>query len=213
MMHTRDLTIAMLSLSVILTACTKEDTPTPGPAPAAPIPSYSALSIGNTWTYAIVQFDSLGNETPTAWSDVVTVTGDTVLNGNSYSVLEGTRSIHHPWQDGGYVHLLRDSADCLVADNGAILFRANAPGATLRTGVIPPNGTLTWRMASAPGSVSVPAGPFGTTVVEAIATYPGLPQRTMFTHRAANVGLVQEETKFLAGGGGYRAKLVSYQVQ
>ncbi|HMQ74509.1 MAG TPA: hypothetical protein PKE21_05605 [Flavobacteriales bacterium] len=212
-LHFRAVPLALLSTALFL-SCRKDTSEPPAngdPTPAAA--SWSKLVIGNTWTYAIVQFDSLDNEVPTTWTDVVTVTGDSVVNGTTWSVVQGTRDIHNPGQTSGYTHLLRDSADCIVALGGACVFRANAPGASLFASVIPPSGTLTWSMADAPASVVVPAGTFTTAVVEGEAEYPGLPVRTLRTHRADGIGLVQDETKYLFSGGGYRKKLSAYSVQ
>ena len=45
------------------------------------------------------------------------------------------------------------------------------------------------------------------------AMFPGLPVRVLRTHRADGIGLVQDETKYLASGGGFRKKLTSWSVQ
>lgn len=214
-LHFRSLPVVLALLAPALFLSCRKDTSDP-PANGDPTPAaapWSKLTIGNTWTYAIVQFDSLDNEVPTMWTDVVTLTGDSVVNGITWSVVQGTRNIHSPGQTTGYTQLLRDSADCIVALGGTCVFRANAPGATLFSSVIPPSGTLTWSMADAPASVVVPAGTFTTAVVVGEAMYPGVPVRVLRTHRAAGIGLVQDETKYLSSGGGFRKKLISWSVQ
>lgn len=40
-----------------------------------------------------------------------------------------------------------------------------------------------------------------------------LPVHVLRTHRADGIGLVQDETKYLASGGGFRKKLTSWSVQ
>ncbi|MBK9274411.1 MAG: hypothetical protein IPM49_07710 [Flavobacteriales bacterium] len=72
---------------------------------------------------------------------------------------------------------------------------------------------LTWGMADAPVPVVVPAGTFTTAVEEGEAVFPGLPNRVLRTHRADGIGLVQDGTKYLASGGGFRKKLTSWSVQ
>lgn len=213
--HLRSLPMLLtLLVPTAFLSCRKD--PSDPPANGDPTPAaapWSKLAVGNTWTYDIVQFDSLDTEVPTSWTDVVTVTGDSLVNGTTWSVLQGTRSIHNPGQTGGYTQLLRDSADCIVALGGTCVFRANSPGVTLYSAMIPPSGTRTWSMADASASVVVPAGTFATAVVEGEVSFPGLPVRTLRTHRTAGIGLVQDETKYLFSGGGFRKKLSSYTVQ
>lgn len=208
-------TIILIATALTLAACNKdEEAPAPPPpAGGSGISAYSNLAIGNYWVYAIVQYDSLGNESPTSYTDSVTVVGDSVVNGNTFYIVQGTRPLHSPGNAQIIRSLQRDSADCIVSVSGSVIFSLSGLGSVLHQAVIPPSGTLTWSTLPDQVQHTVPAGTFTCYDTRGVALYPGLPQRTMHVLRGEGVGLVEESTVFLVPGSGFKKKLVSYSVQ
>lgn len=209
--------IILITAALAFTACKKDednDAPAP-PAPAIPsaISEYSNLTIGNYWVYSIVQFDTSNNETPTAYTDSVAIVADSVVNGNTYYVLQGTRLLHSPGNPQNYQMLMRDSADCIVGVGGSVIFSLSNLGSVLHQAVIEPSGSLTWSTLPDQLQHTVPAGTFTCYDTQGVTYFPGIPERTLHKLRGEGVGLVEESTVFLAAGSGFRKKLVSYYVQ
>lgn len=206
--------LLLLSLSAcVFVACDKDnnDDPDTPPGPGSPtIEDFAPLAIGNYWVYQRYQYDSLGNETVTAFTDSVAVVGDTISSGNTYFILQGTRSLVNNQPYRSYV---RDSADCLVSISGGTIFSLSGLGEVMWEAVIPPNGTLTWITDPSTVQLSVPAGTWTCYDMYATAVFPGYPTRVMHRFRGEGIGLVQDETVYLASGSGFRHKLTHYHLE
>jgi len=102
-------------LPLLILSCKKKDkkseTTNPGAVYDHP------HTVGSYWVYHWTNIDSLGNETPNGTVDSVFITGDSIVNGHTYVVYEGTYlgSSHYSW-------LERDSSGYIVAPNGQILY-------------------------------------------------------------------------------------------
>ena len=83
----RNLVFLGLAL-VFLFSCKKETEELQENNNQVPV-SYMPLKIGNYWIYQTYKIDSLGNESIDGAVDSVRVTKDTLINGNTYFVLEG----------------------------------------------------------------------------------------------------------------------------
>ncbi|MBK6753877.1 MAG: hypothetical protein IPG69_09845 [Flavobacteriales bacterium] len=208
--------IVTLTTTLLLFACKKETHQffPPPAAESASVLEYAPLTVGNYWVYAIVYYDSAGTEIPTAYTDSVTVIGDSVVNGHTFSVFQGTRPLHNPGNPQSYRYLLRDSADCIIGLGGGIVFSLSDLGSVFAQAVIPPNGTMTWSTDPDQVQHTVPAGTFTCYDTHKEASLPGYLPRTMHHLRGQGVGIVQDEMVYLdSPGSGFRRKLVSYYVQ
>ena len=207
----------LLAFTAAFASCKKDDDE--GPAPATPpdpiaVSAFSNLAVGNYWVYAIVYYDSAGTEVPTAYTDSVTVIGDSVVNGHTFSVFQGTRPLHNPGNPQSYRYMLRDSADCIIGLTGGIVFSLSDLGSVFAQAVIPPNGTMTWSTDPNQVQHTVPAGSFTCYDTHKEAFVPGYVPRTMHSLRGQGVGIIQDEMVYLdSPGSGFRRKLVSYNVQ
>ncbi len=209
-------TVILITGALAFTACKKDEPDTrvaPGPSQPSAISAYSKLAVGNYWVYSIVQYDAQGNETPTVYTDSVAVVGDSVLNGNTYYVVQGTRPLHSPGNAQNYTSIQRDSADCIVGLHGSIIFRLSDLGNVLYQAEVPPDGTLTWSTEPDQVQHSVPAGTFTCYDTRGVLDLPGYPQRTIHKLRGSGVGLVEESTVYVVPGSGFKKKLVSYHVE
>lgn len=209
-------TIILITATLAFTACKKEDDndpALPGPTQPSAISAYSKLAVGNYWVYSIVQFDAQDNETATGYTDSVAVVSDSVVNGNTYYVVQGTRPLFSPGNPQNYTSIQRDSADCIVGLHGGIIFRLSDLGEVLHQAEVPPDGTLTWSTDPDQVQHSVPAGTFTCYDTQGVIDLPGYPQRTIHKLRGSGVGLVEESTVYLVPGSGYKKKLERYHVE
>jgi hypothetical protein len=194
-------------------ACDKDknDDPDTPPGPGSPtIEDFAPLAIGNYWVYERYQSDSLGNETLTTETDSVAVVGDTIANDNIYFVLQGTHSLvdHQPYRS-----MVRDSADCLVSIGGGTIFSLSGLGEVMWQATIQPNGTMTWITDPATVQHTVPAGTWTCYDMQGTAMLPGYPTRVVHRFRGEGIGLIEDQTVYLASGSGFRHKLAHYHLE
>jgi hypothetical protein len=113
--HMKYYLLLAVALPLFILSCKKKDKKpeTTNPASAYVHPHTE----GSYWVYHWTNIDSLGNETPTSMVDSVFITGDSVVNGHTYVVYEGTYLGGQP-----YVWLERDSSGYIVSPGGQILY-------------------------------------------------------------------------------------------
>ena len=208
-MHNPSILVSLLVIGLL--ACEKEQgDEIISPEQCNTIHDYSQLAIGNYWVYARYRYDSLGNETLLGSQDSLVVMGDTVANGQTFFVLQGTCDTPHGQP---YRYYARDSADCVVNLDGSLIFSLSGLGEVLYVVDLPPQGTITWSTAPDIVTHTVPAGTWMSFVTTGVTEYAGLPPRTMRRYRAAGVGLIEDDCVYLVSGVHYRHKLLRYHVQ
>lgn len=84
--------------------------------------NYFPLSIGSYWIYDCFEMDSTGKETIVSRNDTIKITGDTLINGNEYSVFYGKEYAINSWIREFYY---RDSLGYIVNEKGEIKFSSN----------------------------------------------------------------------------------------
>jgi len=198
---------------VLFPSCQKEK-------PVESKSSYAPLAIGNYWIYQNFNVDEAGIETATSIVDSVTVTRDTVVNSQTYYVLEGT---NQPFNENrGVIDLLRDSSGYLVNRNGLIRFAENDFTKELARKVEIQNGdtlfTLVYQMEKQPLRAVVPAGTFDVLNYRGTLNYPttisGLNNpRYINIQYANNVGKVSETILFYSDPRTIEKRLVRYHIQ
>lgn len=157
--------ISLWIVSMLLTACKKDNDETaPEPDPEPETESvYMPLKHGSYWIYDHYRIDAAGNETYLDHlRDSLVIQRDSIIDGVSYAVLEG-KTMLSDWQ---ILHLLRDSADCVVNANGIPLFASNNYTGILHEDVLihPQTHDTIYRayyqMKDTPKTITVPAGSF-----------------------------------------------------
>jgi hypothetical protein len=207
--------VYLILISICISACKKEDS-TPQPQPSGPVPgNYTPLTIGSYWVYDWYQVDSSGNSTFMNKTDSMYISGDILIAGYTYAVLEknffGGITINQKY--------LRDSLGYLVSDQGVILFSSTNFTDTLRT--------LTesfyfsfWKMDEVGLVITVPSGTWPTfnykqTVIQTNGTFAcGSNIGYENSYYANNIGLVCE-TIFFFGSNicqYFEKKLVRYHI-
>ncbi len=193
-------------LSLIATSCNK------GKQPAnnenQPVNYSTPSTIGSYWVYRDYEVDSLGNVSMLNSADTMFVTGDSIVNGHTYTVYKGALI---PNAD---CRLLRDSSGFVVNENGYIYFSNNNLGSIFHTWNEPnypgPNGqiNLITQTYIEPliEAVSVPAGNFMSYVRKDVSTdEAGGPvnvcgdlEYIQKTHYVEGVGVVRQEYAFFS---------------
>ncbi len=213
-----------LALTIALFASCKKDNnddtnqETPNPVTK----NYFPLKIGNYWVYEQYKIDTLGVAISTNQIDSVIITRDTVINNNTYFVLEG---INYPFNGGnwGIVQISRDSSGYLVNQHGDILLAPNRIGDTLATRVQLIGATDTMFvlygfMEQTPTPITVPAGTFNVIDYKISTEYyqPAPPGITSprYSHNmyGENVGRVLSSYFFFSSPSYYEKRLIRYHV-
>lgn len=179
---------------------------------------YTPLAIGNYWVYKNYEVDSLGNETEVQYLDSVVITHDTIINGNTYYIFEGT---NYPLpQNWHYIKIVRDSGDYLVNEQGKILFSSNDFSNILSEKIEIYNTGDTiyyiqFKMEQVYNSVSLPAGVFnnvynyqGTLIVPGSSLNP----RYLDNYYAPGIGEIVKTNSFVSMPKMFKKKLLRYNV-
>jgi len=202
-------------LLLFLSSCKKEDPICP-PTP----PNYMPLDIGNYWVYETFRVDTNGTELMLNFHDSMVVTGDTIINNETYAKIEGTYGpFHRQW---GIVGILKYEDGNLTTPNGDTVFAANDFTKIFREQyeIIGNNDTLyhrSFRMFDHNYDVTVPAGTF--PILDFMGTYtyfqniPGVPNpRLVHNYYAENVGKVKSTYFYMSSPSIFEIRLMDYHV-
>jgi len=183
------------------------------PAPASPTSvNYTKLAIGNYWVYNTYNVDT--NNIATALNsnpDSIYINRDTVINAKTYFVVSGT------WFGIARTQILRDSSNCLVDQNGHILFSSSLFNTVLYTKNNAPYDTARFSVSSVEQSIVVNAGTFTSYdykgIVSMTPPYNNWGNtRYDHTYFSANIGLVKETAFFLSQPGTIERRLIRFHV-
>lgn len=109
--------ILALLLIILLLSCSKKDsTPIGSQEDPRSSGNYNFNNvIGTYWVYDWVVIDSNQVETPLSITDTITIIGDTIINGLTYSIYNGD------YFGGATTRFLRDSSGYIVTSTGQII--------------------------------------------------------------------------------------------
>jgi len=204
-------TIVLLFVS----SCKKEEMePCPSP-PIKEIPNYMPLAIGNYWVYNDYKVDTLGNETKMNYVDSIYIQRDTLINNETYFVIEGNYS---PYANVEYI--LRDSLGYLIDNRGEIKFSVtNFTDTLYSVATMNNNDTIIFEfknMDPSNHSISVPAGTFSTLDYVRTFIFPYQPpytQRKFHKYNAEGVGTILETWGYAAATTIFEKRLIKYHVE
>jgi len=215
MLSTTRIALFLLASS-ILAACRTDDEEV---APVQPLPPsnlevapFSNLETGNYWVYQRYKVDSADNILEVYSVDTFFVSGDSVVNGETYAKVS---------RDGispNMGHLWRDSANCVVTADHKILFCSDPFDEVIYTVYQGPVGViLDYSVYSTPESVTVAAGTFSTYKMQCeITSIGGFPEqpdwKRLRSYWAEGVGRVRYYEFYSSAPYGYRYDLVNYYV-
>ena len=174
-------------------------------------PTLLPLAIGNYWVYEVHKVDTLGNEELQTSNDTIKITGDTIINNESYYTMEdntfvlGRRTIY-----------VRESSGSLLTSRGEILLSNVDFDRIIYTFEGGP-AKFEYTMQSEIQTKSVPLGVFECLNYEGIATNtsdPDLPLRKIFNLYSENVGLVSSNGFFFNSFNySYERRLVDFHLE
>ena len=205
--------LLLLSCLAMLVFSCKDDDTTTGPIPAT---DYFPLTTGSYWVYDWYTIDTDGVETLYGRTDTVKVTGDTMLNGFEYAIVEGTSL------GSKFINFYRDSSGYLgdawsETPEFVTTLDHDLGQDTIRFGEV----LAFWKSQSMEAeleTVSVPAGTFESCLVKVQTLHPlefdiqaGV--RTYPFHYAKGVGLVKYRTSFLSSFDYLESRLVEYNIE
>lgn len=195
----------------ILYSCNKNENE-PDPLVIPQSSEYTIFNVGSYWVYDWYKIDTLGNETPMNKTDSIYVSKDTVINGETYRLSNGTRL-------GGmsYTSIVRDSSNYTVNHEGAILFSATNFSDTLFSDSISDLVFISYQMANKDSIISVPAGTYKTinckgTVTPLISGYQwGI--RYLDNRYAKGIGLILSTSYYMSSPDYMEQRLVRYHIE
>lgn len=218
MKHTT--TIALCTI-VLLASCKKDDD---GSTPAAPsndptslahVSEYGQLDSGNYWVYQKYKVDSTDVVLETLGMDSVWMTGDSVIDGETFKTVYRAPS----GSPGAMPRFWRDSLDFLVTATHEKLFWSAPLDQVVYSVYQGPYGVIMdYSVSSTPETVAVPAGTFTTHRMSAeITSIGGFPEQPDWKSPryfwAEGVGRVRYYEAYSSASWSYRYDLVRYHVQ
>jgi hypothetical protein len=187
--------------------------PLPQPAPQElEIAAFSNLAAGNYWVYQGYRVDSVDNVVATLGVDSFFVSGDSVVNGETYW------KVHRTVITPNWTYLWRDSAGYLVTEDHEVMFCVDPMDELIYTDVQGPVGVLLdYTVYSTPETITVPAGTFSTYKMQCeITSIGGFPEqpdwKRLRSYWAEGVGRVRYYEFFSLFPTGKRYDLVRYDV-
>jgi hypothetical protein len=212
----KNLAFLFLAFTVFVFACNCNDDD--GPTLITPATEYLPLTVGNYWIYQWYKIDESGNETQHGnYLDSIYISGDTVINGFTYSIIKG-KEFNAPIE-----RFYRDSSGYLVsATNNIPLFSTISTTEQLGIDTIftetGPLVMLAYSMQNPTPSITVPAGTFSNclTTLTSLTSFEedyeyGV--RNYPYQYAEGVGRVQHKISFYSSGEYYESRLVRYHVE
>ena len=213
-------TLFAVVIASTVASCKKDDEEAMPGAPVDPNAAYSTSDFntyddGNYWVYERITYDSNSVLVSAPVLDSFFVAGDTVLFGNTWKIVRrgvsgGTTA--YVW------HYVRDSADCIVAEYGKILFRYGVFDQVAWTDTVPLSFYLDHTISSTTSQQVVPAGTFTSytdigAVGEINLSLPVPPSRYPYYCWSPGVGKVKEMEPYVSSGWMQVRSLLRYHVQ
>ena len=213
--------LIMVSVCLIISmACRKKDDDSGSDETVTKTASYSPLAIGNYWIYGHYKIDTLGNEELLEYQDSIAVTKDTIINGETYYILEGTNK---PWSaDWNRIGVYRYSSGSLLTTTGIVIFSETDFDNVLFRDTNRVGGeilfTSFYQMIADQEPTKVPAGTFSTlnyrgTLMFTDKIKTTKKERILNNQYARGVGKVKQNYFFAGDAGQFEKKLLRYRIQ
>lgn len=207
-----------LGLSLFfLFACNKEEAPeTETPVTDTPsVSDYFPLATGNYWVYQQTWYDNSGNIiSQSLGNDSVFVKNDTVINSKIYhTVVEYNAAGTNEF----YSRFFRDSADCIIDDQGKIVFSIKTPGLIYKEITTPDTvAFVDYYYSGTPTSITVPLGTYSCVDYRGEVFRKADNFSTCYlihTYFSENIGPVKRMSLFVGSLYRINLDLVSYHIQ
>jgi hypothetical protein len=123
------------------------------------VSDYFPLNTGNYWVYKTTQYDSSGNLIQQTFkNDSVVVKNDTVINSKTYHTVIEYNFLGSTTPN---TQFYKDSADCVIDNNGEIIFSINS-AAIIYSKILSPDTVayVNYSYINTPITISVPIGTY-----------------------------------------------------
>ena len=178
--------------------------------------NYFPLTVGSYWVYDWVRVDTLGVEHPFGNRDSIYISGDTIINGIEYAIVETSL-----FGDERTQEYHRDSSGFLINHNGEILFDPINSTDLLWIDTIfagsDPYVLIEYSMEGTMTNIEVPSGMFDCLNLQGkmIPQQNNYPWGTRYKrdYYADGVGKVQSKIFFYLSPDDLFSKLVSYHIE
>ena len=201
--------ILLFVVAMVAMACQKDELPVEPGNPTEPEVNYYPLTVGSYWVYQMYKIDSSGVENEINRKDSTIITGDTIINGKTYSVFEKNNS------SGGNSNFeseyyIRDSSGYIVGNDGSIVMSFFNFTDTLSQGEMHANNndptspilfSYSSIMETVENPISVPAGDFEVinhkSTIFANENFPVTNPRYSNTYYSDGVGQILRTNFFI----------------
>ena len=202
--------------SVVIFGCSKEELNEGAlPSPGTQNIEYMPLAIGNYWVYNTYRIDTLGNETLYSSDDSAYVDRDTIIDGETYFIIEGDFNARH-----AVGSLLRNDGNNVLNLGGSITFTTNNLGSVYRNDTISIGGgefiyMATWVNTSM-SNISSPSGSFlcfdkETENTTTLSSYPWGTRR-QHKYYSSGTGVVISQFYYFSSPDFNESRLVRYNI-
>jgi hypothetical protein len=205
--------ILLIAFSILISfvACKKNDSDDPNES----VLDYMPLKVGNYWVYETYSCDSGEVNCESISIDTNWVTGDTLINGEVYYMVEGKLLLVQG------TLFLRDSGEYLVDHHGSVLFTHTDSLQIFNPQSIknPEGDTIYYwysKLTAQNGHISTGAGSFNCMNMRgSFFTAADDFQQVHHYHNyyAKNVGLVKQTSFFASNFSAFRRELIDYHLE
>ena len=202
--------IILFVVAIAFLSCEKSETNS-----TEKVSDYFPLKVGNYWIYQSYLCDSLDFDCQEYEIDSIYISKDTIMNGNTYFKIEGTR---FGWEEKMFV---RDSDNFIISSSGIILFAINNFTNPVYEDAIPVSTddsicTIEYNVSAIPEMINTPAGNF-----EAYNTKETFYRKSedfsiprhLHNYYSKNIGLIYESQCYVGGLEGMKIELVRYHLE
>ena len=208
--------ILIISICIIFfTSCRKENNTSTTPITTQEsVLDYYPLNEDNYWVYKQSEFDSSGNAIPHTWAnDSIVVKNDTLINNMTFHKVVEYNFIG---STNPNIHYYRDSANCIVDNNGAIIFSINPGFVCMKLLSADTIAYVNYSFINQTTNITVPLGTYSCVdfkgeIFRKIDNY----NISYLTHNYyyKNIGTVKKVKRWVNSLGRVDFELLSYNVQ
>lgn len=186
------------------------------------VTDYFPMEIGNFWVYEHYRVDMSGHSTKLPLVDSIVIVSDTIINGNSYYVFEGT-DYFRKGDNWSILGIFRDSSNCIINHKGEIKLSLANFSDTLHQAVLEYDtqkyAEIIYKMIPEDKNVAVPAGKFkafnfrGTFIANKDFIPSGIENpRFLNNYYSKGIGLVSKNYFYFTGEHNFEVKLSKYNI-
>lgn len=186
------------------------------------VSDYFPMEIGNYWVYEHYRVDMFGHSTKLPLTDSIVIVGDTLINGKTFYIFEGT-DYFRKGKNWSVLGIFRDSSNCIINHEGEIKLSLTNFADTLHQAVLEYDSQeyaeIIYKMLPENSNIAVPAGKFnalnfrGTFIANKDFIPSGIENpRYLNNYYSKGIGLVSKNYFYFTGEHNFEVKLTKYRI-